>query len=138
ADSSTDRGHYVPVDFDPTRYRVLFTRARSHDPDPSGAAIVKRAYGRTPIVVVRVNTQTGAITGIEIPPPHVLGGTSRHRSSDPRERSPISHNSCEVASVLVARIDGARTPDGSASGCPRQGPGLCGATARGSRCSPGR
>src|SRR5262249_56884833 len=88
--NSTDRGHYVPVDFDPTRYRVLFTRARSHDPDPSGAAIVKRAYGRTPIVVVRVNTQTGAITGIEIPPPHVLGATSRHRSSDPRERSPIT------------------------------------------------
>src|SRR5262249_7180697 len=24
-DDSTARGHYVPVDFDPTRYRVLFT-----------------------------------------------------------------------------------------------------------------
>jgi hypothetical protein len=27
-----------------------------------------------PLVVVRVNTQTGAITGIETPPPHVLWG----------------------------------------------------------------
>jgi len=72
--NSADRGHHIPLDFDPTRYRVLFTRAQSHDPNPSGAAIVKRAYGRTPIVVVRVNTQTGAITGIEIPPAHVLWG----------------------------------------------------------------
>jgi hypothetical protein len=47
---------------------------RSHDPDASGAAIVKPAYGREPIVVVRVNTQTGAITGIETPSPHVLWG----------------------------------------------------------------
>jgi class 3 adenylate cyclase/protein-S-isoprenylcysteine O-methyltransferase Ste14 len=74
AHPSTDRGHHVPFDFDPARYRVLFTRVRSHDPDASGPAIVKRAYGREPIVVVRVNTQTGAITGIETPPPHVLWG----------------------------------------------------------------
>jgi hypothetical protein len=74
AHPSTDRGHHVPSDFDPARYRVLFTRVRSHDPDASGPAIVKRAYGREPIVVVRVNTQTGAITGIETPPPHVLWG----------------------------------------------------------------
>ena len=30
AHAPTDRGHYVPVDFDPARYRVLFTRVRSH------------------------------------------------------------------------------------------------------------
>jgi len=53
---------------------VLFTRARSHDPAASGAEIVKKAYGREPIVVARVNTETGAITGIETPPPHVLWG----------------------------------------------------------------
>jgi hypothetical protein len=72
--AATHRGHHVPFDFDPGRYRVLFTRVRSHDPDASGAAIVKKAYGRDPIVMVRVNTQTGAITGIETPPPHVLWG----------------------------------------------------------------
>ena len=73
-DPATDRGHHVPIDFDPARYRVLFTRVRSHDPDARGAAIVKTAYGREPIIVVRVNTQTGVITGIETPPPHVLWG----------------------------------------------------------------
>jgi protein-S-isoprenylcysteine O-methyltransferase Ste14 len=74
AHPSTHRGHHVPFDFDPARYRVLFTRVRSHAPDAGGAAIVKKAYGREPIVVVRVNIQTGAITGIETPPPHVLWG----------------------------------------------------------------
>jgi len=71
---ATHRGHHVPFDFDPARYRVLFTRVRTHDRDASGPAIVKKAYGRDPIVVVGVNTQTGAITGIETPPPHVLWG----------------------------------------------------------------
>ena len=74
AHPSTHRGHHVPLDFDAARYRVLFTRVRSHAPDAGGAAIVKKAYGREPIVVVRVNIQTGAITGIETPPPHVLWG----------------------------------------------------------------
>src|SRR5262249_49636159 len=74
AHPSTDRGHYVPFDFDPARYRVLFTWVRSHDPDARGAAIVKKAYGREPIVVVRVNIHTARITGIETPPPHVLWG----------------------------------------------------------------
>jgi class 3 adenylate cyclase/protein-S-isoprenylcysteine O-methyltransferase Ste14 len=71
---ATDRGHHVPFDFDRTRYRVLFTRPRSHDPDPRGEAIVKRAYGREPIVVVRVNMRSGEITGIDTPPPHVRWG----------------------------------------------------------------
>ena len=71
---ATDRGHHVPFDFDHTRYRVLFTRARSHDPDARGEAIVKRAYGREPIVAVRVNTRSGEITGIDTPPPHVRWG----------------------------------------------------------------
>ena len=70
----TDRGHHVPFDFDHTRYRVLFTRARSHDPDARGEAIVKRAYGREPIVAVRVNIRSGEITGIDTPPPHVEWG----------------------------------------------------------------
>jgi len=71
---ATDRGHHVPFDFDLTRYRVLFTRVWSHDPNASGEAILKGAYGREPIVVVRVNIQTGEITGIDTPPPHVLWG----------------------------------------------------------------
>jgi class 3 adenylate cyclase/protein-S-isoprenylcysteine O-methyltransferase Ste14 len=70
----TDRGHYVPLDFDRFRYRVLVTRARSHDPGARGEAIVKKAYGRDPIVVIRVNTQKAEITGIDTPPPHVHWG----------------------------------------------------------------
>jgi len=53
---------------------VLFTRARSHDPDARGEAIVKRAYGREPLVVVRVNTKSDEITGIDNPPAHVRWG----------------------------------------------------------------
>src|SRR5262249_5134712 len=40
---ATNRGHHVPLDFDRARHRVLFTRARSHDPDARGEAIVRRA-----------------------------------------------------------------------------------------------
>src|SRR5262245_47228346 len=72
--ATTDRGHYVPVDFDRTRYRVLFTRTRSHDLGARREAIVKRAYGREPLVVVRVNTRSGEITGIDSPPAHVRWG----------------------------------------------------------------
>lgn len=72
--AETDRGHHVPLDFDRVHYRVLVTRARTHDPDVRGPAIVKKAYGRDPIVVVRVNIQKAEITGIETPPPHVRWG----------------------------------------------------------------
>src|SRR5262249_55520594 len=70
----TDRGHHVPLDFDRFRYRVLVTRARTHDPPARGEAIIKKAYGRDPIVVVRVDTQKREITGIDPPPPHVRWG----------------------------------------------------------------
>jgi len=72
--AETDRGHHVPLDFDRVHYRVLVTRARTHDPEVRGPAIVKKAYGREPIVVVRVNIQKAEITGIETPPPHVRWG----------------------------------------------------------------
>src|SRR5262249_8978078 len=72
--ASAERGHLVPFDFARFRYRVLVTRARTHDPAARGEAIVKKAYGRDPIVVVRVNTQEGEITRIDTPPPHVRWG----------------------------------------------------------------
>jgi hypothetical protein len=70
----TDRGHYVPFDFDRFHYRVLFTRARSHNPGARGEAIVKKAYGRDPIAIIRVDTQKAEITGIDTPPPYVRWG----------------------------------------------------------------
>ena len=67
-------GHYVPSDFDRRLYKVLFTSVRTHDPAISGKQIVKKAHGRDPIILVKVNTETGQITGIEKPPPHVRWG----------------------------------------------------------------
>jgi class 3 adenylate cyclase/protein-S-isoprenylcysteine O-methyltransferase Ste14 len=68
------RGHHTPGDFDRRLYKVLFTRVRTHDPGIRGEAIVKQAYGRDPIVLARVNSETREITGVETPPPHVRWG----------------------------------------------------------------
>jgi len=68
------RGHYVPTDFDRRLYKVLFTKVRTHDQAVKGKEIVKSAYGRDPIVLVKVNTETEQVTEIETPPPHVLWG----------------------------------------------------------------
>lgn len=56
------------------RYKVLFTLIRTHASDPSGDEIIKRAYGRDPILVVGINTETQSVTGIETPAPHVQWG----------------------------------------------------------------
>jgi hypothetical protein len=76
--AETDRGHHVPLNFDRVHYRVLVTRARTHAPEVRGPAIVKKAYGLDPIVVVRVNIQKAQITGIDTPPPHVRWGQHLH------------------------------------------------------------
>jgi len=67
-------GHYMPRDFDRRLYKVLFTKARTHDQAVSGKEIVRDAYGRDPIILAKVNNATGQITGIETPPPHVRWG----------------------------------------------------------------
>jgi hypothetical protein len=67
-------GHQTPADFDRHLYKVLFTRVRTHDPGAGGPEIVKRAYGREPLLLVHVNTETDAVTAIDTPPPHVRWG----------------------------------------------------------------
>jgi hypothetical protein len=67
-------GHHVPDDFDRRLYKVLFTKARTFESSLSGEDIVKKAHGRDPIVLVKVNIETAQITGIETPPPHVRWG----------------------------------------------------------------
>lgn len=62
------------ADFDRTRYRLLFARTRSHDPEAAGAEIVKDAYGLDPIIVARVDTATRKVTAVEQPPAHVRWG----------------------------------------------------------------
>ncbi len=67
-------GHHVPSDFDRRHYKLLFTRARTHAPEATGRDIVKAAYGRDPILLVKVDIAAANITGIETPPPHVVWG----------------------------------------------------------------
>ncbi len=68
------RAHHMPRDFDRRIYRVLFTRARVHDASIPGEEIVKRAYGRDPIIQVVVNSEAGEVTAVETPPGTVLWG----------------------------------------------------------------
>lgn len=60
--------------FDRTRYKLLFARARSHDPQAAGRDIVKDAYGLDPIIVARVDTAAHKVTAVEPPPAHVRWG----------------------------------------------------------------
>jgi protein-S-isoprenylcysteine O-methyltransferase Ste14 len=67
-------GHHTPANFDRQSYKVLFTRALSYTPDARGRDIVKHAYGRDALFLVRVNTDTRHVSGLEAPAPHVLWG----------------------------------------------------------------
>ena len=73
-DPETERGHFTPRDFDPRHYRVLFTRVRTHDRSAKGRQIVTKAYGRDPLLVVRVDTGSGKVTSVGTPPAHVRWG----------------------------------------------------------------
>ena len=67
-------GHFTPADFDRRLYKVLFTRVRTHDRRAGGPEIVKRAYGREPLLLVHVNTETDSVIAVDTPPPHVRWG----------------------------------------------------------------
>ncbi len=67
-------GHQVPSEFNRLHYKVLFTRARFHGSAPSGADIVKAAYGRDPLIVAFVDLGELAVTEIARPPAHVKWG----------------------------------------------------------------
>ncbi len=67
-------GHRTPQNFDRRYYKVLFTEARTHFHEPTGKDIVKWAYGRSPLVLVRVNIAAASVTAVDIPPAHVVWG----------------------------------------------------------------
>ena len=67
-------GHVTPADFDRSRLKVLFTRPRTHAKAPRGMDIVRRAYGREPLVLVHVDTDTRVVLATETPPEHVVWG----------------------------------------------------------------
>jgi protein-S-isoprenylcysteine O-methyltransferase Ste14 len=62
-----------PDKFERGRFKLLFARARSHDPHATGAELVKDAYGLDPIIVARVDTAAERVT-TEKPPAHVRWG----------------------------------------------------------------
>ena len=67
-------GHYTPQDFDRSRFKLLFTRARTHATEARARSIVTHTYGCDPVVLVEVDLGRDAVTGITDPPPHVIWG----------------------------------------------------------------
>ena len=66
-------GHYQPMNYDKSKYKVLFTRAVTHK-DEDHIDILKKTYKRIPIIVVEVDLQNAKVIGIKEPPPHVVWG----------------------------------------------------------------
>jgi protein-S-isoprenylcysteine O-methyltransferase Ste14 len=67
-------GHGTPGDFNRTRYKVLFTRARTHLTDAKGKDVVRWAYGRDPVTIVWVDLEAGEVLRHEEPPRYVIWG----------------------------------------------------------------
>jgi hypothetical protein len=62
------------ADFDRNNYKLLFARARTHEPAATGPDIVKSATGLDPIIVARVDLAARHVTAVEKPPAHVQWG----------------------------------------------------------------
>lgn len=67
-------GHHAPANFDRRSYKVLFTRALSYAPEARGRDIVKRAYGREALFLVRVNSKSRQVSELEPPASQLLWG----------------------------------------------------------------
>ena len=76
-------GHHQPDKFNRDEFKVLFTKARLFRWGPvpgltcnlvTGPDIIKRTFGRVPIIVVKLNVATREILGVETPPSHVRWG----------------------------------------------------------------
>jgi hypothetical protein len=63
-------GHQTPAEFDRSNYRVLFTKVRTHDPAASGKEILARAYGRDPMILVKVDLETEQVLAREMAAQH--------------------------------------------------------------------
>jgi len=67
-------GHTTPRDFERGLYKILFTRVRSHRPKARAREIATTAYGREPVVRVRLDLRDAAVTAVESPPASVVWG----------------------------------------------------------------
>ncbi len=68
-------GHHQPEDYDRNLYKVLITKAKlTTDSVVRGSDIIKKTFGREPLLVARVDKAKGEVIGRETPPPHVRWG----------------------------------------------------------------
>jgi protein-S-isoprenylcysteine O-methyltransferase Ste14 len=67
-------GHGTAQEFDRSRYKVLFTRARTHLIDAKGKNIVRWTYGQDPVVIVWVDLEAGEVLRHVEPPRYVIWG----------------------------------------------------------------
>jgi len=68
-------GHHQPEDYDRNLYKVLITKAKlTTDRVVEGLDIIKKTFGREPLLVARVDKSKSKVIGIEMPPPHVRWG----------------------------------------------------------------
>lgn len=67
-------GHGTPREFDRSRYKVLFTRARTHLSEAKGMNIVRWTYGQDPITIVWVDLEAGEVLRHVEPPRSVIWG----------------------------------------------------------------
>jgi len=69
-----NEGHFQPKDYNRDTYKVLFTKAvLSGDGNENGSDIIKKTVMRIPLIVVKLNSKNGEITGLEDPPEHARG-----------------------------------------------------------------
>jgi hypothetical protein len=68
------RGHYTPHDFPPGQFKVLFTSVLTHDAHAEGDDLLRRAYGRVPILLVREDLNANKVESLTDPPAHVRWG----------------------------------------------------------------
>jgi hypothetical protein len=59
--------HMNPTDFDPNRYKVLFSNAEVND-GLKGKDIIAKARYQKPLLLVKLNLQTHRVTAIKTPP----------------------------------------------------------------------
>lgn len=67
-------GHHTPANFDRRFYKILFSRARTHEMGAAGKDIVRSAYGIDPLLSVDVDIAVGKVSAIGTPPAHVMWG----------------------------------------------------------------
>lgn len=66
--------HDTPANFDRHRFKLLFSRPRTHECCAAGKDIIRSAYGLQPLLLARVDIKAGAVTAVEKPPTYVSWG----------------------------------------------------------------